>query len=97
MTVFPVHATSSQGRTPSKISNSGNSERLVDLEIETKLSTLGQTIQDEESFFVADLGQVIRQHSRWERNLPGVYPFYGAFDVRDEEKETCPASVPILF
>lgn len=31
---------------------------------------------DEDTFFVADLGEVYRQHVRWKRNLPRVKPFY---------------------
>ncbi len=34
---------------------------------------------DEDSFFVADLGEVYRQHMRWKLNLPRVKPFYGIF------------------
>lgn len=32
---------------------------------------------DEDAFFVADLGEVYRQHMRWKKNLPRVKPFYG--------------------
>ncbi|KAK3185722.1 Ornithine decarboxylase [Lecanicillium sp. MT-2017a] len=31
---------------------------------------------DEDTFFVADLGDVYRQHMRWKKNLPRVRPFY---------------------
>lgn len=31
---------------------------------------------DEDTFFVADLGEVYRQHIRWKKNLPRVHPFY---------------------
>ena len=34
---------------------------------------------DEDTFFVADLGEVYRQHMRWKLNLPRVKPFYGEF------------------
>lgn len=34
---------------------------------------------DEDTFFVADLGDVYRQHIRWKKNLPRVRPFYGRF------------------
>ena len=34
---------------------------------------------DEDTFFVADLGEVYRQHMRWKKNLPRVKPFYGEF------------------
>lgn len=32
---------------------------------------------DEDTFFVADLGEVYRQHLRWKKTLPRVKPFYG--------------------
>ncbi len=32
---------------------------------------------EEDTFFVADLGEVYRQHMRWKLNLPRVKPFYG--------------------
>jgi hypothetical protein len=32
---------------------------------------------DDDSFFVADLGQVFRQHLLWHRTLPGIKPFFG--------------------
>jgi ornithine decarboxylase len=31
---------------------------------------------DEDTFYVADLGEVYRQHLRWKKNLPRVKPFY---------------------
>lgn len=36
---------------------------------------------EEDTFFVADLGEVYRQHLRWKLNLPRVRPFYGRSDV----------------
>lgn len=32
---------------------------------------------DEDTFFVADLGDVYRQHLRWKKALPRIKPFYG--------------------
>jgi ornithine decarboxylase len=32
---------------------------------------------EEDTFYVADFGEVYRQHLRWKRNLPRVKPFYG--------------------
>jgi ornithine decarboxylase len=32
---------------------------------------------EEDTFFVADLGEVYRQHMRWKKHLPRVKPFYG--------------------
>ncbi|KAK1756924.1 ornithine decarboxylase [Echria macrotheca] len=31
---------------------------------------------EEDTFYIADLGEVYRQHLRWKRNLPRVKPFY---------------------
>lgn len=32
---------------------------------------------DEDTFYVADLGEVYRQYLRWKKNLPRIKPFYG--------------------
>lgn len=34
---------------------------------------------EEDAFYVADLGEVYRQHLRWKMNLGRVKPFYGEF------------------
>jgi ornithine decarboxylase len=34
-------------------------------------------VGDEDTFFVADLGEVYRQHLRWKKNLARVKPHYG--------------------
>lgn len=34
---------------------------------------------DEDAFFVADMGEVYRQHLRWKKNLKRVKPHYGEF------------------
>ena len=34
---------------------------------------------EEDAFYVADLGEVYRQHLRWKMNLGRVKPFYGMF------------------
>jgi len=45
---------------------------------------------DEDTFFVADLGEVYRQHMRWKLNLPRVRPFYGTLDLDIlDELEIC--------
>lgn len=35
---------------------------------------------EEDAFYVADLGEVYRQHLRWKMNLARVKPCYGTFD-----------------
>ena len=42
-------------------------------------------VGEEDAFFVADLGEVYRQHMRWKLNLPRVKPFYGTFYARSSE------------
>lgn len=32
---------------------------------------------DEDAFYVADMGEIYRQHLRWKLNLGRVRPFYG--------------------
>lgn len=34
---------------------------------------------EEDAFFVADMGEVYRQHLRWKMNLKRVKPHYGTF------------------
>lgn len=38
---------------------------------------------DEDAFFVADMGEVYRQHLRWKMNLKRVKPHYGTFSLID--------------
>lgn len=40
---------------------------------------------EEDAFYVADLGEVYRQHLRWKTNLPRVKPFYAVKCNPDEE------------
>jgi hypothetical protein len=69
------------------ISNSSKTQRAgyrklppkVDLAIENHITRVAKASPDgeTESFFVADLGQVTRQQTRWVQNLPNVRPYYG--------------------
>lgn len=34
---------------------------------------------EEDAFYVADMGEIYRQHIRWKMNLGRVKPFYGTF------------------
>lgn len=45
-------------------------------------------VGDEDAFFVADLGEVYRQHLRWKKNLARVKPHYGEF---------CPLRSPLCW
>lgn len=42
---------------------------------------------EEDAFFVADLGEVYRQHMRWKKNLARVTPHYGK--QRERYELTC--------
>jgi ornithine decarboxylase len=37
---------------------------------------------EEDAFYVADMGEVYRQHMRWKMNLGRVKPFYGRSTTR---------------
>ena len=54
--------------------------QLAPFVIQARLAMLNHDsgrVEDDEPFFVADLGQVQRQHQRWTHHLPAVQPFYG--------------------
>lgn len=55
-------------------------DQLAPFVIQTRVAMLNHDsgrVEDDEPFFVADLGQVHRQHQRWTHHLPAVQPFYG--------------------
>ena len=67
-----------------RVSDQGSvtSTELIKHAFETRLESLSGGNADEDAFFVADLGEVYRQHLRWKRNLPRVKPFYGEILIR---------------
>lgn len=55
-------------------------DQLAPFVIQARVAMLNHDagrVEDDEPFFVADLGQVHRQHQRWTQHLPAVQPFYG--------------------
>lgn len=57
-----------------------SSHELVSKALHEHVESVNQEIcepGDEDTFFVADLGDVYRQHLRWKRNLSRVQPHYG--------------------
>ncbi len=55
-------------------------KHLIGNALKEKVESVDQDIceaGEEDTFFVADLGEVYRQHMRWKRQLPRVKPFYG--------------------
>lgn len=66
-----------------KLPNAFSPDELAKFVIQARLALLDNesgSIEDDKPFFVADLGQVYKQHQRWTRNLPAVQPFYGPCD-----------------
>ncbi|KAJ5198903.1 hypothetical protein N7491_000530 [Penicillium cf. griseofulvum] len=52
-------------------------DELVDLAIESHIARIvKRSLGGDESFFVADLGQILRQHRRWTQNMAGIRPYY---------------------
>lgn len=41
---------------------------------------------EEDAFFVADMGEIYRQHLRWKLKLPRVKPHYGKFPHSRERR-----------
>ncbi|KAI1205469.1 uncharacterized protein F4807DRAFT_442695 [Annulohypoxylon truncatum] len=55
------------------------SDKVVDQAICDYIKRSGQLEHDfneDDPFFIADLGQVLRQHKKWQKHLPTVEPFY---------------------
>jgi len=56
-----------------------SAKELIDDALRDRVENIDHEICDpgeEDTFFVADLGEVYRQHLRWKLNLPRVKPFY---------------------
>ena len=64
-------------KTPEQLVGDALKKRVDNIDINTCKAG------DEDAFFVADLGEVYRQHLRWKLNLPRVKPHYGmsSFDA----------------
>ncbi|MCJ1339077.1 Ornithine decarboxylase [Bachmanniomyces sp. S44760] len=50
-----------------------------------KINTDICDVGEEDAFFVADMGEVYRQHRRWKTNLPRVKPHYGILATSFDE------------
>ncbi|KAJ6110739.1 hypothetical protein N7486_002974 [Penicillium sp. IBT 16267x] len=53
-------------------------DELIDLAIQENIARINKRgiVGGDEAFYIADLGQVTRQHQRWIRCFPGVRPYY---------------------
>ncbi len=80
--IFPTkHENGAGGRELSrKITTYLMKERIKKFKVETSDAGEG------DAFFVADMGDVYRQHMRWKMNLPRVKPHYGKFFINLIEK-----------
>lgn len=59
---------------------SGISRQLIQNALKKRIQSIDEDTcepGDEDAFFVADLGEVYRQHLRWKMNLKRVKPHYG--------------------
>lgn len=60
------------------------SNTLIEQALRTRISAIDADTCDaggEDAFFVADLGDIHRQHQRWKLNLPRVEPHYGIYTL----------------
>ncbi|KAK9456914.1 pyridoxal-dependent decarboxylase [Dipodascopsis uninucleata] len=61
------------------VGSNAHSEELISLALRNRISRVDNDVCSpggEDPFFVADIGEVYRQHMRWKLNLPRVEPFY---------------------
>ena len=62
------------------LSNQANAKTLIGEALHQRVEAVDHELcnaGDEDTFYVADLGEIYRQHLRWKKNLPRVKPFYG--------------------
>lgn len=54
-------------------------DELVALAIDSHIARIVKrsVVGGDGSFFIADLGQILRQHHRWTQYMPGIRPYYG--------------------
>lgn len=58
------------------------SKQLIGAALKSRVEAIDSdtcNVGDEDAFFIADLGEVYRQHMRWKKNLSRVKPHYGKF------------------
>lgn len=63
----------------------GASKQLIGEALKSRVEAIDTdtcNVGDEDAFFVADLGEVYRQHMRWKKNLARVKPHYGQSILR---------------
>jgi ornithine decarboxylase len=61
----------------------GKAKQLIGEALKGRIEVIDHDVcqvGEEDAFFVADLGEVYRQHLRWKKNLARVKPHFGEFD-----------------
>lgn len=64
----------------------GKTKQLIGDALKSRVEAIDTdtcSVGDEDAFFVADLGEVYRQHLRWKKNLARVKPHYGEYSIPD--------------
>ena len=81
---LPTPVKSFESASPDHGANYSNTEprRLIANALKARIDGIDHDtceVGDEDAFFVADLGEVYRQHLRWKLHLPRVKPHYGQY------------------
>jgi ornithine decarboxylase len=70
------------GETPEYSETKLQSKQLIFDQLKKRISNVdidSCKAGEEDAFYVADMGEIYRQHLRWKLNLGRVKPFYGKF------------------
>ena len=76
-----IHALNDCSRDNATFSGASHAKNLIGDALKTRVDAVDHDlcgVGEEDAFFVADLGEVYRQHLRWKKNLARVKPHYGA-------------------
>lgn len=77
--IFSATAVKDHGAVFDHVDNRVSAKHLIGEALRQRVESIDHEdceAGDEDTFFVADLGEVYRQHIRWKLNLPRVKPFY---------------------
>lgn len=80
--IYPSLSTTPQDKLPVKPVYDGQwiAKQMIGRALEQRVQNIDEDTcdaGDEDAFFVADMGEVYRQHQRWKKNLKRVKPHYG--------------------
>ena len=69
-----------------------NAKQIVHDALKKRVNTINTDAceaGEEDAFFVADMGEVYRQHLRWKMNLKRVKPHYGEWQPSSSPRARC--------